>query len=365
MSYLSLENVSVGYNGKALIRDICIDASKGEIVTLIGPNGAGKSTILKSITKQLELISGKVIFDGRDMSRMSAKDIATRMAVVLTERIRPELMTCHDIVATGRYPYTGRLGLLDPEDEKKVDECLAMVNATHLGAREFSQISDGERQRILLARAICQEPDIIILDEPTSFLDIKHKLELLEILRRMAEDKGVSIVLSLHEIDLAEKISDKIVCVKGDRIFGYGRPEEIFTGDMISRLYDIEGGVFDPLFGSLELPPPEGEPEAFVISSGGSGIGIYRKLGKENTPFAAGILYENDIDYQAAKYMAVRVVSEKAFEKISDEAFSQAMEMVEQCSRVICGSITIGEQNRRIEELIRAAQDAGKLERWE
>lgn len=148
---------------------------------------------------------------------------------MLTERMKPELMTCHDVVATGRYPYTGRLGVLSGEDENKVDEALMAVHAQELGIRNFLEISDGQRQRILLARAICQEPEVMILDEPTSYLDIRHKLELLEILRKMAKEKEITVIMSLHEIDLAQKISDKVVCVKGDRIAGFGNPEEIFT----------------------------------------------------------------------------------------------------------------------------------------
>ena len=149
---------------------------------------------------------------------------------MLTERMKPELMTCHDVVATGRYPYTGRLGVLSGEDENKVDEALMAVHAQELGIRNFLEISDGQRQRILLARAICQEPEVMILDEPTSYLDIRHKLELLEILRKMAKEKEITVIMSLHEIDLAQKISDKVVCVKGDRIAGFGNPEEIFNG---------------------------------------------------------------------------------------------------------------------------------------
>ena len=179
--YFHMDNLSVGYDKKALIHDICIGIKKGEIVTLIGPNGSGKSTILKSITRQLQIIGGKVYFDDRNLNSFSYKELSTRMAVVLTERMRPELMTCHDIVATGRYPYTGRLGILSREDEEKVEEAMRAVHAESLGSRDFNNISDGQRQRVLLARAICQEPDIIILDEPTSFLDIKHKLDLLSI----------------------------------------------------------------------------------------------------------------------------------------------------------------------------------------
>ena len=201
--YFHLDQLTVGYNGKPLINQIQVGIHKGEIVTLIGPNGSGKSTILKSITRQLKILGGKVLYEENDLHKFSYKELSTRMAVVLTERMRPELMTCHDIVATGRYPYTGRLGILSREDENKVDEAMRIVHAEELGSRDFNAISDGQRQRVLLARAICQEPEIIVLDEPTSFLDIRHKLELLSILRSMAKEKGITVIMSLHEIDLA------------------------------------------------------------------------------------------------------------------------------------------------------------------
>ena len=375
-AYISMDNLAVGYNGKAIIRDICIDIGKGEIVTLIGPNGAGKSTILKSITRQLALIGGKVIFVEKDLHKMTAKDISQKMAVVLTERLKAELMTCYDIIASGRYPYTGKLGLLTEEDEKMVDEAMAAVNATEFGPKDFNAISDGQKQRVLLARAICQDPEIIVLDEPTSFLDVRYKLELLSILRNMAKKKGITVIMSLHEIDLAEKVSDKIICVKGDRIYRYGSPEEIFEESMIRELYSIDNGFFDPLLGSIELPAPTGtlfaetegegampEPKVFVLSSGGSGVPIYRSLQKEDTPFIAGILAENDIDYQLARLLAAEVITTPAFENISDDAFAKASEVVEGCDRVIMTDFPIGESNSRIRELIAVAEAAGKLER--
>ena len=237
--YFHLDQLTVGYNGKPLIDQIQVGIHKGEIVTLIGPNGSGKSTILKSITRQLKILGGKVLYEENDLHKLSYKELSTRMAVVLTERMRPELMTCHDIVATGRYPYTGRLGILSREDEDKVDEAMRIVHAEELGSRDFNAISDGQRQRVLLARAICQEPEIIVLDEPTSFLDIRHKLELLSILRSMAKEKGITVIMSLHEIDLAQKIADQILCVK-DHVCYYGTPEQIFEEQTIRELYGIE-----------------------------------------------------------------------------------------------------------------------------
>lgn len=360
--YFHLDQLTVGYNGKPLIDQIQVGIHKGEIVTLIGPNGSGKSTILKSITRQLKILGGKVLYEENDLHNLSYKELSTRMAVVLTERMRPELMTCHDIVATGRYPYTGRLGILSREDEDKVDEAMRIVHAEELGSRDFNAISDGQRQRVLLARAICQEPEIIVLDEPTSFLDVRYKLELLSILRDMAKKKKITVIMSLHEIDLAEKIADKIICVKGDHIAHYGKPETIFKEDTIRELYGIDNGYFDPVFGSLELPRPEGEPEVLVISSGGTGIPVFRSLQKKNIPFAAGILYTNDIDYQLAKLLAVHAVIEKPFEEISDRALKEAMALVESCKRVINAGVTIGTGNKKIVEVLKKASGLGKLE---
>ena len=361
--YLKMEGLTVGYNGKPLISDIDINITQGEIVTLIGPNGAGKSTILKTITRQLAMIGGNVHFAQKDLPDYSYKELSQRMAVVLTQRLHPELMTCHDVVATGRYPYTGRLGVLSPEDEAIVDEAMKAVHAEEIGSRDFNAISDGQRQRVLLARAICQQPEIIVLDEPTSFLDVRHKLELLEILRSMAKEKGITVVMSLHEIDLAMKISDKIVCVKGDHIFRYGEPEEIFEEKMIRDLYDIDNGFFDPLYGSIELPAPHGEPRILVLSSCGTGIPVYRRLQKQNLPFVAGILYTNDVDYQLARLLAAEVITEEPFCKIKDDTFMKALRWLERCDRVIDAGVAIGDCNRKMEELIRLAKEKGIYEK--
>lgn len=359
--YFQMKDLSVGYNGNSLIRDINIGINKGEIVTLIGPNGSGKSTILKSITRQLKVVGGNVLFDDTSLLKLPYKELASKMAVVLTDRIKTELMTCHDIVATGRYPYTGRLGILTQEDERLVEDAMQAVHAQELGNRDFNAISDGQKQRVLLARAICQDPDVIVLDEPTSFLDVKYKLELLSILERMARQKKITVIMSLHEIDLAQKISDKIICVKGETISHYGSPEEVFTEEIIRELYGINNGYFDPLFGSIELPAPEGEPEVFVISSGGTGIPVYRRLQKEHIPFAAGILYENDIDYRLARLLAAEVITEEPFEEIREETLQKAFETMGKCKRVINAGVKIGTWNIGIERLLERAEIEGKL----
>ena len=255
MAYLETKDLAVGYHGKPLIEKIPLHVQRGRIVTLIGPNGSGKSTILKTIIGQLPKVSGTVYLDGKTMQERSRNEIARRMAILMTARMEPELMTCRDVVGTGRYPYTGKLGILSPEDKAIVQQSLAQVGGLDFADRPFANISDGQRQRILLARALCQQPEIIVLDEPTSFLDIRYKLELLTVLKRMVRENDLAVLLSLHELELAERISDTVVCVAGDRIDRIGPPEEIFTREYIAKLYQMEPGKYDPCFDTLEFVP--------------------------------------------------------------------------------------------------------------
>lgn len=359
--YFQTESMSVGYDGNILIHDICLDIKKGEIVVLVGPNGSGKSTILKSITRHLELIGGTVILDGQNMGRVTYAELSKKMAVVLTERVRPELMTCFEVVSMGRYPYTGRLGRLSEQDIEKVEKALKIVRADEIAEKDFLSISDGQKQRILLARALCQEPELLVLDEPTSFLDIRHKIELLQVLRRMATEESMTVILSLHEIDLAQKFADKVVCVKGDRIACYGTPEEVCTEERIRDLYELEDGYYDAVFGSMELPGVHGVPKAVVISNGGSGIPVYRMLQRQGIPFVAGILSCNDADYRIAKKLAATVIEEKPFEPISDEIIAKMKEAIDACEYVILADVTIGSGNSRISEIIAYAGEQGKV----
>ena len=357
---LRLDSLSVGYNGVPLISDITLSLAKGEILTLIGPNGAGKSTILKSITRHLATIAGTVYLDEKNMRLISGADVAKQLAVVLTERIRPEMMTCFEFVSAGRYPYTGSFGLLTAHDKEVVKGALEKVNALDIADKDIAQISDGQRQRILLARAICQEPEVIVLDEPTSFLDIRHKIELLGILSDMAKSSGISVVMSLHEIDLAQRISHKIVCVKGEHIAAYGTPEEIFTDDTIKKLYDIGNGSFNALLGNIELASPCGEIRCFVAGGGGCGIPYYRALQKRGIPFAAGILLGNDIDLAVAAPLAKCVVKTPPFMKAAQEDVEAAKKLIDSTGVVIDCGCPAGELNRFNSELISYASEQGK-----
>ena len=359
-SYICAEDISVGYHNLPLIQKINLHVNRGEILTLIGPNGAGKSTILKSLIGQLKLVKGAVWLDGTSMGTMKEKEIALRMSVMMTGRVKTERMTCEEVVSMGRYPYTGKMGILTEKDWQIVRESLELVQGLELAEKDFEAVSDGQRQRVLLARAICQEPQVIVLDEPTAFLDIRHKLELLYLLKNMVREKKVAVLMSLHELDLAQKISDHIICVKGDNSIGrFGTPEEIFSGDYIKELFQIEKGTYLTDYGSVELEAVKGEPKVFVIGGNGTGIPVYRQLQKEGIPFAAGVLHENDLDYPVAKALAVQVISERPYEPIGEAAYEEALRVMEKCRTVICSVQEFGSGNLRNADLLQRFMKKG------
>lgn len=358
--YFKTEKVSVGYHKQPLIENIEIGLEKGEILTLIGPNGAGKSTVLKSIAKQLALIGGTVYLDGISMESMSGAEVSRNMAVVLTEKMRTEMMTCEDVVATGRYPYTGKFGILSAADHKVVEEAMELVHVTAIKDKDFTRISDGQRQRVLLARAICQEPEIIILDEPTSYLDVKYKLEFLSILQDMRKQKKLTVIMSLHELELAARVSDKILCINVANVERFGSPQEVFKPGYISKLFSITSGSFDEINESMELEAPKGEPEVFVIAGGGTGREVFRTLQRKGTSFVTGVLYENDLDFPVARALAAEVISETAFEPVSKENFLLAKTWIEKCVKVICCKEKFGTYEQKNLELLDFAKSCGK-----
>lgn len=248
---LKADVLAVGYDARIILKNITFSVERGEILTIIGPNGAGKSTILKSLAGQLRPLGGAVYLNGRSMSELKEPEIAKQLSMMFTDRIEPELMTCEELVSTGRYPYTGRMGILSKRDQQIVAETMVRLHVEDLAECDFRKISDGQRQRVMLARAVCQEPDILLLDEPTSFLDIRYKLELLSMIRGLARDKGIAVIMSLHELDLARAVSDRILCVKEQEADRLGTPKEIFTGNYITELYGMTGISYDPCFDQL------------------------------------------------------------------------------------------------------------------
>ena len=245
---IETKDLCIGYD-RAIVNNINISVNDGETVVLIGPNGAGKTTLLKTVSGIIKPISGDVIINKKDISDFSLSELAKSVAVVLTEKTYADY-TCEEMVAMGRYPYTNSLGTLSFDDKEIVDECMELTSIKDIKNKSFLKLSDGQRQRVLLARAICQRPEILILDEPTSFLDVKYKMEFLTTLKNLSRKMGFSVLMSLHELDMAKQIADKVICMKGNKIDRIGNVNEIFNNGYIKELFDITSGEFDERTGT-------------------------------------------------------------------------------------------------------------------
>ena len=217
---------------------------------------------------------------------------------------------------------------------------------------------------MLLARALCQQPDVILLDEPTSFLDIHHKLELLDILKTLVQQQRLAVVMSLHELDLAQRVSDTVVCVEKSGNLRMGTPEQVFTEESIRALYGLTEESYNPLFGCAELPAVTGKPEIFVIGGGGSGIPVYRRLQRLGVPFAAGILHRNDLDYPVARALAAELVEAAAYQPVTAETLARALAVLERCGKAVCTLPAFGPMNEANRLLWEAAGRSGKQTDW-
>ncbi|HDI78646.1 MAG TPA: ABC transporter ATP-binding protein, partial [Desulfobacteraceae bacterium] len=342
---IQTHRLAVGYGNRSVVSEINIDMLKGQFVSILGPNGSGKTTTLRTLAGLLSPLKGAVYLNGRNISELSQSESARSLAVVLTGHLSPGLLTGFEFVSLGRYPYTDFLGRLKKEDIEKIEESLRLVNGSDLSQRYFNELSDGERQKLIFARALAQEPEVIILDEPTLHLDLKHRLELIGILQNFCRKKGITVIVSLHDVDLAMKVSDVVLLVKDGKILGYGQPDEILKEDTIARLYDLNSARFNSQLGTIELRSEGEGEEVFVVAGGGTGTPIFRFLSKNGFRITTGILHENDIDACIADSMGALVIMEDAFQEIKESSYRKAIEIIKKVEYIIDSGFPVGSLN--------------------
>ncbi len=245
MSEIRFENVTLGYQGTALMSEISFAVEEGRIMALVGPNGAGKSTILKTASGLLAPMAGHVFVREKELSSIGRSDLAKTMSVMLTEKVNTEYESCYDVIRVGRFQYTDMFGRLKDADKKAIDDAMERIGVTAFKDRTFSKLSDGQRQRGLLARAIVSEPKILILDEPTSVLDMGYKTEFFDVLRNFVKEKNASVLISMHEIELVKKVADDCLCITRDnRLDRIGSPAEILTPEYMEELFGMSSGKY-------------------------------------------------------------------------------------------------------------------------
>jgi len=253
---LKIDGVQFYYEARKVLDEISFEAGEGEFIGLIGPNGSGKTTLLKIIDGILKPRVGSVYLDCKRISELDPKELARELAMVPQTADLNFDLKVFDVVMMGRYPYLGKLSLEREVDEEKVRFWMRLTNTLHLAERSIKEISGGERQRVLIARALAQEPRILLLDEPTSNLDVCYQIEIMNLLKELVEKLGLTIICAIHDLNLAARYSDKIILVNGGRIKGIGRPIEVLTKENLRDVFKIEAKVeYDQDSKSLTIIP--------------------------------------------------------------------------------------------------------------
>ncbi|MET9606716.1 ABC transporter ATP-binding protein [Streptomyces sp. NPDC006512] len=238
---LDAEDVSVVVDGKALVDGVSLRIAPGEVVGLVGPNGAGKSTLLRTFYRALRPTSGRVLLDGEDVWRMPGKRLARRLAAVLQETSGDFELTVYDVVAMGRTPHKRAFAGDDADDRDVITRSLEELHVGALAHAPFDRLSGGEKQRVLIARALAQRTGTMVLDEPTNHLDLRHQLDALRLVRRL----GVTAVVALHDLNLAAAFCDRICVMAGGRVVVTGSPGEVLTAPLLSEVYEVEAEVIE------------------------------------------------------------------------------------------------------------------------
>lgn len=258
MLNLRLNEVSLGYGKRIVLHSISLEARPGEILGIIGPNGSGKSTLIRGMTRFIQPTSGQIFVDGKDISKMSRQDLARLVAVVPQNPVLPELFTAFEVVLLGRTPHLGLFRYESKNDLRIVQEAMKATHTLAFAERRVSELSGGERQRLTIARALAQEPKIILMDEPTANLDINYQMETLDFIRQLCQEQGLIVVATLHDLNLAAQYCDRLVMLSNGRVYCQGPPEMVINTQTIKAVYGAEVYVYPHPVNSI--------PTALIVS---------------------------------------------------------------------------------------------------
>jgi len=253
---LVAEQLTLGYGDRSVIEELDLSVPPGKITTIVGPNACGKSTLLRSMSRLLAPRAGQVVLDGASVHRMPAKQLARTLGLLPQSPIAPEGITVADLVGRGRHPHQGIFTRWTREDDEAVAEALLATDTVALADRAVDELSGGQRQRVWIAMALAQHTDLLLLDEPTTFLDVSHQVEVLDLLTDLNRRRGTTIVMVLHELNLAARYADHLIALSGGRVHSAGDPTSVLTPTMVQSVFGIESQVIvDPTSGKpLMLP---------------------------------------------------------------------------------------------------------------
>jgi iron complex transport system ATP-binding protein len=358
---LEVRSLDFSFPGKKILEDIDLAASR-ELIGIIGPNGSGKTTLLRNIDGLLKPEKGSVLVDGEDIATCSPKDLAKKIGVVPQESQTRFELTALDVVLMGRYPYLKRFQFEGEEEIEVAKKYMVLTSCWHLADRPITELSGGEVRRVIIARALTQEPMVLLLDEPTSHLDINHQIEIMDLIKELS--KGKAIIAALHDLSLAARYCDRLVLLHRGKVVAQGTAEEVLTRDKIGEVFDVDVVVKKGPFTFTLTPMRRGvknglKMRVHVISGGGSGGELMTRLVGMGYDVTAGVLNVFDTDYQVAKDLAIEAIGEIPFSKIGDEAHKTNLQMVEKADAVVLTDFPVGQGNTRNVAAAEHALDKG------
>jgi iron complex transport system ATP-binding protein len=373
--FLVVDGVTFGYGREPLLYDVHLQAQAGEMVGLLGPNGSGKTTLLRLLSGVYRPQEGRIFLEGHDLQQWDRRNIARRIAVVPQELHMPFAYTVKQMVTLGRTPFVNFFGSLGARDESIVKDALRVTAIESLADRVFNQLSGGERQRVMIAMALAQEPGLLLLDEPTSHLDIKYQLETLELVQHLNQQRGVTVIAAMHDLNLAARYFPRLLLFQRG-IVADAAPAEVLEPGVLRRVYgvNVQVGILRGAEHISVLPPasaPFGEssedqlngqvprPVVHVIAGGGTGELMMRALADAHVPFIAGALNIGDSDHTLALRLAGEVITEQPYAPISPSILEQARASLATVRLLIICPMPIGPGNLALLQEAAAAAERG------
>jgi cobalamin transport system ATP-binding protein len=354
-SKLEIKALSFGYSNNLILKNISFEVEEGEFVSIIGPNGSGKSTLLKCITNINKPKSGDVFIEGIKINDHKTKELAKKVAVVPQDTFIDFDFTVFDTVLMGRSPYISRFERETEEDFRITKEALKLTDTLGLRDRKISELSGGERQRVIIARALAQQPDIILLDEPTSHLDINHQMEVLNFLKELNKQNKMTLLIVIHDINLAARYSDKLVLLKDGEILDIGTPEDVITSENMEKAYEmnmlINHNLFTnsphiiPLCSNKHIHEKVSNKRVHIICGGGTGSEVITTLEMKGYDISIGVVNIGDSDWDLSKKLSLKIVEETPFSEITPLSYSKNIEEISKSDVIVLTSVPYGNGN--------------------
>ncbi len=365
---LEVRELTTGYGENEVLKNISFDLKNGEMLGVIGPNGSGKSTLIKALTGVIPTWAGKIKYDGKNIEDLHRRERARKIGVVPQDTFINFPFTSWEVVMMGRNPYLGRFENPKQKDDLEVKEAMKATKTLRFKDRSVRELSGGELQRVVVARALAQEPQLIFLDEATSHLDIGHKLEIMNMVKDRVKTREIGVLSIHHNLNLAAKYCDNIVLLDDGEVHATGTPEEVLTRAHLRAVYGIEAEVDkNPRDGSLYVTPvknidikKEKELLVHVVCGGGSGRTILKELVDEGYEVTVGVLNVMDSDLDMAEFLDLNCVTEAPFSSINDKNKKENLRIMRDADIIISTDFAVGPGNLANLEALYQAANAGK-----